>query len=75
MESIEQNAINIEVMRMDLYLVERYRGMQRISTAIHCGVGARTDYSSSLQTPAVGSQLSVDWYTLDQDDRLLDVCP
>lgn len=75
LDSVQTNALNAEIVKVDLYLVERHQRTTRVSSAVHCGLLARADYNSSLQIPAADAELSSDWYALDQDDLLLSVCP
>ncbi len=65
------NQRNPELILVDLYFFERRLSAKRVPQVVHCGQGARADFTEALQIPEPGQSLSADWRALDASDPLL----
>ncbi|MEX1196279.1 MAG: hypothetical protein WEB57_00250 [Pseudohongiellaceae bacterium] len=70
----ERNRLNDQLVRMELYVVERRLPTVRMVTVVDCATNSRADYSHDLDIPRPGEAVSSEWFPLEEDDRLLGVC-
>ena len=65
------NQQNPALVLVDLYFFERRMSARRVPQVIHCQQQARADFTAELEIPAADEAVSVAWYKLAADDRLL----
>lgn len=68
------NEHNPELVRLQLYFFERRMAARRVTTVIHCHHQARADYNDELYLPAAEEALSNEWFPLESNDLMLQVC-
>ncbi|MFD1384708.1 hypothetical protein ACFQ45_15175 [Rhodanobacter aciditrophus] len=66
-----QNNVNDDIYLVDLYFFERRLSAKRVPQVVHCGAGARADFTNKLSIPAGDTVSSSEWQSLASDDPLL----
>ncbi|MCC4272920.1 hypothetical protein [Marinomonas communis] len=66
-----QNDLNHDVYLVDLYFFERRLSAKRVTQVIHCGAGARTNFTNKLEVPTGNQVNNSEWVSLPNNDPLL----